>query len=306
MIENVEHSSEAERRSDGPPPATVTSVKGAANFLLDLLLDVAHRRQPEIEEVLRGAATPNDFTPALMGRALQAQGIWFQLLSIAEQAAAMHRRRQIESTRGRDRLRGTFDFVLSEAARSGVAPEAIQSRLASLRIRPVDHGASYRGKRVTVLEKHRKIYLLLRELDLPRWTARERSNLVEALRDQIELLWTTGELRLEKSTLEQEVAWGLHFFEETLFDVVPEMLSSFERALRQYYPETRFEVTPFLQFGSWIGGDHDGNPFVTNMVRETLCATTRLPECITTSVGSTELARVLSISERRPTDSRWL
>ena len=91
MIPHIEHSSNAERRSDPPPTAAVTSVKGAADFLFELLLDVAHRREPEIEEVLRGVATTNDFSPARMGRALQAQGIWFQLLSTAEQAAAMHR-----------------------------------------------------------------------------------------------------------------------------------------------------------------------------------------------------------------------
>jgi len=298
MIQALEHSIDAERRTDVPPATAITSVKGAADLLFDLLLDVAHCRQPEIEEVLRGGATTNDFSPALMGRALQAQGIWFQLLSIAEQAAAMHQRRQIESTRGRDQLRGTFDYVLAEASGAGVTAESIQSRLATLRIRPVITAHPTEAKRVTVLEKHRKIYLLLRELDSPRWTARERGNLVDALRDQIELLWITGELRLEKSTVEQEVAWGLHFFEETLFDVVPEMLSSFQRALRQYYPEARFEVTPFLQFGSWIGGDHDGNPFVTNLVTRNTLRDHALAGIHYYQRRLSELARVLSISER--------
>ena len=302
MIQTVEHLSDAEtldaeRSSDAPSTATVTSVKGAASLLFKLLLDVANRHQPEIAEVLCGVATANDFTPALMGRALQAQGIWFQLLSIAEQAAAMHQRRQIESTRGRDRLRGTFDYVLAEASRSGTSAEAIQSRLATLRIRPVITAHPTEAKRVTVLEKHRKIYLLLRELDVPRWTTRERSSLVDALRDQIELLWVTGELRLEKSTVEQEVAWGLHFFEETLFDVVPEMLSSFERALHQYYPEARFEVTPFFQFGSWIGGDHDGNPFVTNSVTRNALCEHALAGMHYYKRRLAELAGVLSISE---------
>ena len=297
MIQNIAHSSDAERR-DTPPTTTITSVKGVTNLLFNLLIDVAHRRQPEIEGVLRGVATMNDFSPALIGRALQAQGIWFQLLSIAEQAAAMQKRREIESTRGRDRLRGTFDYVLAEAARSGVTAEAIQLRLATLRIRPVITAHPTEAKRVTVLEKHRKIYLLLREFDSPRWTDRERTNLVDALRDQIELLWMTGELRLEKSTLAQEVAWGLHFFAETLFDVVPEMLSSFERALRQYYPETHFEVTPLFQFGSWIGGDRDGNPFVTNLVTRNTLRDHALVAVHYYKRRLTELARMLSISER--------
>lgn len=298
MIQNIAHSSDAEPGSDTPPTTTIASAKGATNLLFNLLLDVVHRRQPEIEAVLCGVATTRDFSTALVGRALQAQGIWFQLLSTAEQAAAMQERRQIERTRGRDQLRGTFDYVLAEASRTGIAAETIQSRLVTLRIRPVITAHPTEAKRVTVLEKHRKIYLLLRELDSPRWTERERSNLVEALRDQIELLWITGELRLEKSTVEQEVAWGLHFFEETLFDAVPQMLSFFERALRQYYPEVRFEVTPFFQFGSWIGGDHDGNPYVTNLVTRNTLRDQALAVVDYYKRRLTDLTRVLSISER--------
>ena len=62
------------------------------------------------------------------------------------------------------------------------------------------------SKRVTVLEKYRKTYLLLRELENPRWTERERAALVDDLRDQIELVWMTGELHLEKPSVEQEVS----------------------------------------------------------------------------------------------------
>ncbi|WP_163602901.1 phosphoenolpyruvate carboxylase, partial [Klebsiella pneumoniae] len=70
------------------------------------------------------------------------------------------------------------------------------------------------------------IYLVLRELELPRWTERERNGLMNELRDQIELVWMTGELHLEKPTVEREVAWGLHFFDETLFEMLPEVLYS--------------------------------------------------------------------------------
>ena len=87
------------------------------------------------------------------------------------------------------------------------------------------------SKRVTVLEKYRKIYLLLRELENPRWTERERAQLVDDLRDQIELVWMTGELHLEKPSVEQEVLRGLHFFDETLFEMAPKMLSGLDAAL---------------------------------------------------------------------------
>ena len=124
---------------------------------------------------------------------------------------------------------------------------------------------------MTVLEKFRRIYLVLRELEMPRWTDRERNGLMNELRDQIELVWMTGELHLEKATVEREVAWGLHFFDETLFEMLPETLETLEETLAEAYPGTEFKVPPFFQFGSWIGGDRDGNPYVTAAVtRQTL------------------------------------
>ena len=234
-----------------------------------------------------GGADIAGFTPELMARALQAQGIWFQLLSIAEQNAAMRRRRQIERTRGREALRGTFDHVLAEAARDGIAPQEIQTLLSGLRIRPVITAHPTESKRVTVLEKYRRIYRLLRELELPRWTERERTALIDDLRDQIELVWMTGELHLEKPTVQHEVSRGLHFFDETLFEKAPEMLALIDGALEQYYPGRSFDLPPFFQFGSWIGGDRDGNPSVTTRVtRLDAARRTRSRRCATTATGS--------------------
>ena len=154
------------------------------------------------------------------------------------------------------------------------------------------------GKRVTVLEKFRRIYLVLRELEMPRWTDRERNGLMNELRDQIELVWMTGELHLEKPTVDREVAWGLHFFDETLFEMLPETLGSLEEALASAYPGARFEVPPFFQFGSWIGGDRDGNPFVTAKVTRRTLRRNALASLRRYRDGVTGLARTLSISER--------
>ena len=71
---------------------------------------------------------------------------------------------------------------------------------------------------------------------------------------------------LEKPTVDKEVSWGLHFFRGTIFGLIPEIQDSLSWALRQYYPDTHFSIAPFFQFGSWIGGDRDGNPFVTHDV----------------------------------------
>ena len=139
---------------------------------------------------------------------------------------------------------------------------------------------------------------MLRELENPRWTERERAALVDDLRDQIELVWMTGELHLEKPSVEQEVQRGLHFFDETLFEMAPKMLTGFESALKHAYPDTRFDVPPFFQFGSWIGGDRDGNPFVTTSVTRTTLKQNALASLGHYRARITELARYLSITER--------
>jgi phosphoenolpyruvate carboxylase len=267
-------------------------------LLSGLLLTLVRERQPEVEAVLRGDRPVTELSPELLARTLQVQGLWFQLLSIAEQNAAMRRRRQVEAERGYDQLRGTFAQVLSSAAAAKVPAAEVRELLEVLRVRPVITAHPTEAKRVTVLEKHRKIYRRLVDLESPRWTPRERQALIAGLQNEIELLWNTGELRLAKPTVPQEVFWGLHFFNETLFEVVPDLLDKVERALAYGYPGEQFEVPPFLQFGSWIGGDRDGNPFVTNEVTRSTLLENRLTALRRYRRRLAELVRSLSITER--------
>jgi phosphoenolpyruvate carboxylase len=269
-----------------------------AGLLHECLRDVLRTHQPEIERVLAGEPLDPQAPPELVARAIQAQGMWFQLLSIAEQNAAMRQRRQSEVERGHDRLRGTFAQVVSTAARDGIAADEMRAIVAKLRVRPVITAHPTEAKRVTVLEKHRRIYRRLVDLEAPRWTPRERSALVDNLRTEIELLWLTGELRLAKPTVEQELAWGLYFVNENLFEVVPELVDKLERALRQAYPSDRFDVPPFFQFGSWIGGDRDGNPFVTNDVTRRTLFDNRIASLRRYRQRVADLLRALSVTER--------
>ena len=155
-----------------------------------------------------------------------------------------------------------------------------------------------------MLEKHRRIYRRLVDLESPRWTPRERQALIDGLRNEIELLWLTGELRLQKPTVPQEVFWGLHFFNETLFEAVPDLLDKLERVLAQCYPGERWVVPPFFQFGSWIGGDRDGNPFVTNDVTHSTLLENRLTGLRRYRRRLDELVRALSITEKAVPISR--
>jgi len=223
-----------------------------ADVLLGLLDSVVRERHPE-------------------GRALQAQGQWFQLLALAEQCEAFRARRHAPEASG------TFNRVIKEAKERGVSRETVESCVAALRIVPVITAHPTEARRVTVLEKHRRIYGYLEQLaERPQ----DREALLADLRNEIDLLWLTGELRLSKPTVEQEIAWGLYFFSETLFATVSELQDRLTSAVREHYPDINPSVSGFLEFGSWIGGDRDGNPFVTpdmtrHAVRENRLASLR-------------------------------
>lgn len=269
----------------------------AIALLFSLLTEVIERHEPDTARLLSGPGPIQAASPQQLGRALQAQGIMFQLLSIAEQNAGMRRRRQTETELGPEHVEGTLARVVAQAAARGVTAEQFAGVIGSLKLRPVITAHPTEAKRVTVLELHRRIYRLLMDLESPRWTPRERRNLVDHLRQEIEILWLTGELRLEKPTVAQEVAWSLHFFKETLYDVVPELITRAEQVLDAQYGVGRVPVPAFFEFGSWVGGDRDGNPFVTNTVTRAALAETRQAALRRHHARLTELARTLSISQ---------
>lgn len=266
-------------------------------LLFELLVDVVQRYEPMVADVLREQRTTQGLSAVLLARTLQAQGIWFQLLAIAEQNRDMRNRREIERSRGDAGLRGTFAGVFAAAAAEGITGAEIRQALSSVRVRPVITAHPTEAKRVTVLERHRRIYLRLLDLESPRWTDRERQDLIRALGDEIELLWLTGELKLSKPTVAQEVAWGLYFFNENLFDVVPQMFAKIECAFAKQFPDEPFEVPLFFQFGSWIGGDRDGNPYVTSEVTRRTLWETRLASLRRYRIRVLDLVRTLSIED---------
>jgi phosphoenolpyruvate carboxylase len=271
---------------------------GRSELLRSALIEVVARREPEVSRVLRGEAPRGPVDIRLLTRSIQAQAIWFQLLAIAEENRDMRRRREVERHRGHEEVAGTFAHVLRLAADSGLGAAEVRAALTQLRVRPVLTAHPTEAKRVTVLERHRRIYLRLYDLESPRWTERERAELQRAVRDEIELLWLTGELKLDKPTVEQEVDWGLHFFDENLFDVVPQLYGRIEAAFARQFPGEPLELPTVFGFGSWIGGDRDGNPFVTSEVTRRTLMRLRLASLRRYHTRLGQLVRDLAISER--------
>jgi len=279
-------------------PAVTARYRDEVQGLLHSLFgDFLQAQEPRLHDVLRSARALDAHEGALLIKALQSIGIRFQLTAIADEIAATRKVRLAEASGGPDAVIGSFHRALGHAAARGVSDGDLSEALASFRITPTITAHPTEAKRVTVLEIHRRIYRTLVGLESDRWTPRERESRVDELRNAIALLWMTGELRLERSTLDEEVSWGLHFFNETLIDGTRYVGHKLSDALRRHFPEVSAEAPAFLKFSSWIGGDRDGDPDVTTSETRRVLRRHRDNAIRRYVTELDRLARTLSISE---------
>jgi len=109
----------------------------------------------------------------------------------------------------------------------------------------------------------RRIFNTILELQSYKGQSIKREELIDELRAEILILWRTDEVRLRKPTVLDEVENGLYYFRTSLFKAIPEVYRDLEKAIKRVYHTDEIKVPSFIRFGSWIGGDRDGNPFVT-------------------------------------------
>ena len=264
--------------------------------LRDLLRQVIKVRAPSAVSLLDDPKAAADIPAGDIAHALQVIGIWLQLMNIAEENAAVRSRRAVENISGPDDVAGSLSQSLAQAAAAGVTGAQVAKVLSILDVGPTITAHPTEAKRVTVLEIHRRIYLILFDLDNPRWTQRERDAMLAQIRNEIDLLWLTGEVRAEKPTVENEVAWGLHFFRDALFDRTTALTDILQKALLRHYPDQANQLRAPLKFSSWIGGDRDGNPFVTVATTSAALKANAQASVERLEAKLKELARYISVS----------
>ncbi|MBI5892457.1 MAG: phosphoenolpyruvate carboxylase [Deltaproteobacteria bacterium] len=198
----------------------------------------------------------------ISNQVIQAYAINFQLTNLAEENFGMQDRRRL--IKNGMSVSGSIEDCISTFKKNGISPRAIEKMLARLSIVPVITAHPTEVKRRTVLEKHRNIYLTIFKKENPIWTTRERDLLRDNILGDVLKLWHTGDIRLEKPNIEEEVENGLFYFNKTFFEVLPKLYDELKFQLSKYYPDYDFKIPQILSFGSWVGGDRDGNPFVTS------------------------------------------
>ena len=117
------------------------------------------------------------------------------------------------------------------------------------------------SRRRTTIDKLARVFSVLRELD--EVAAADEVGVRRRLLATVQELWGSDEIRAISLTVLDEVRGGLIPLATTIAETVPRIYRDLEEALAEYYPEATFVVPALLTFGSWIGGDRDGNPYVT-------------------------------------------
>ncbi len=219
---------------------------------------------PELFEQFK--STVNGLSPEIRHQVIRAFAIYFQLVNIAEQNHRIRRKRDYEVSAGETVQRGSIESAIKELSELGLDVAAVQEIMKVISLELVITAHPTEATRRVVLDVHKRIADDMMHLDNPTLTHRERGKLKEKLLNEVLILWQTDELRDRKPTVIDEVRNGLYFFDETLFEAIPSVYEELERCLTKYYPGEHWHVPDYLRFGSWIGGDRDGNPSVTSSV----------------------------------------
>jgi len=233
--------------------------------------------RPQLAEALPwlhtgGGATPVPDDP---GETAQVYSIAFQLLDMIEDQVAHDTRRERERVLGPEAERGLWPHAIAAMKAEGRTETEIATAFRETRVEPVFTAHPTEAKRPSVRERHRELHDALVDLENPALTSRERERAGERLLAALESLWNTGEIHVEKPTVERELRNALYYLRE----VFPRTLEETDRNLRWAWEKAGFDPAtlaaagggPRLRFALWIGGDRDGHPFVTaEVTRDTL------------------------------------
>jgi phosphoenolpyruvate carboxylase len=195
----------------------------------------------------------------------RAFAFYFELINLAETNHRKRRRTALHMSGDAGRQRGSLAGTFAEMRRVGIGAEEALEWLKRILIVPVFTAHPTEAARRTVMFKRRRIGEFLAELDRIPVPHQEMERLEQLLLAEITGLWQTDEVRSRRPTVYDEIKMGLDYYDVSIFATLPSLYREIAEALRVAYDvEIEEHALPqVLVFGSWIGGDRDGNPYVT-------------------------------------------
>lgn len=222
--------------------------------------------------------------------------LFLTLANVAEQHHRLRRRREHQRA-GDGAQVGSLEHTVARLRDAGHGAEAIASCLRRQHVELVLTAHPTEITRSTIIAKLNAIADLLREHDRTDLVPFEREQVERALDAHVTALWLTDEIRRDVPTPLDEVRAGLFWFEQTLWDASAVFLRRLDRVFRDALGESLpWDVTP-ITFGSWMGGDRDGNPYVTASVTRRAVCLARAFACTLYRREVDRLAEELSLAE---------
>lgn len=212
----------------------------------------------------------NEYSAISDEKIIQSFGIYFQLMNLIEENGAIQFNRQFEKKYGIEAIRGSWGETLKLWNEQGISQDKMIETIASVELCPVLTAHPTEAKRVTILELHRELYLLLVQNENSTYSQTEKNSIRDKIISLLERWWRTGEIYLEKPDLRDERANVVHY----LSTIFPLILEASDLKLKYSWLAMGFdpqklkniEHFPKYTFGSWVGGDRDGHPFVTPQI----------------------------------------
>lgn len=198
----------------------------------------------------------------------RAFAFYFELINLAETNHRKRRRIALKLSGQTGRQRGSLEGTLAEMRRVGISAEQALDYLRRVLVVPVFTAHPTEAARRTVMFKRRRIGEFLAELDRIPLPEQDMARVEELLLAEITSLWQTDEVRSRRPTVYDEVKMGLDYYDVSIFATLPALYREISEALKSAYDLDLepLDLPVVLRFGSWIGGDRDGNPFVTPQV----------------------------------------
>ena len=260
-VEELRQTAIAYREVDSaaPTPARAASSKPRATAAADPL-----------QHAQRCVEGLNESSAYQLARAF---GFYFELINLAETNHRKRRRLSSQLDPQAEPQRGSLRGALRQMRLAGVTADDARALLNKICISPVFTAHPTEVARRVVMFKRRRISDLLEQLDRIPVPDAQLEALEQDIIAEITALWQTDEVRQSRPTVRDEIRMALDYYESSIFDTMPVLYSEVAGALADEYGlETALaELPQLVSFGSWIGGDRDGNPFVTpEVTREAL------------------------------------
>ncbi|MDT8363954.1 MAG: phosphoenolpyruvate carboxylase [Nitrosomonas sp.] len=191
---------------------------------------------------------------------------YFSLLSNIAEDLHHNRRRRAHLRAGSAPQAGSVTLALERVIANGISCEVLEDFFARAHISPVLTAHPTEVQRRSILDYQLKIQLLLKARDRTQLTPNELRHNENSLRAAIQTLWQTRMLRSVRLTVQDEIENGLIYYHYTFLSQIPYIYAKIEDLLEKHMGKSAPDVASFIRIGSWIGGDRDGNPFVTHQI----------------------------------------